>query len=566
MATLEQRARGEFGGGAIGMAAQPKRKQVAPESASAIYQNSFLTKLFNKPPVDVVQTPKQPGAAKKRVPGQKAGTNTGAMLAGGPRARADNFATRAFDRTINGPLSKQTLDLNRRNPTAQGALIEEAQPALGVVDNFNVPQGARILGGGRVSRDVGEAPLNTLRGFAGGQDTIFNASPSNTDLYNRAGLQRDENGNPIGLLGNAEKNYAGRTALEETGRALDITRAMIDERDARNAAERASVGNRIAVIKNSGIGGPQSLQDQAAEQARILSDPFSSLAEKNAAYRGGAAFDSLIGRENTAQGNQLYADAGIDRAQIAANQRSDEFAAEAALNASTRAAQLKKIRAEAFDRVTGPVQELAKSLIEKGDEEAAFQLLQNVGAIQPEDLEGVNTQEYAEGGLVDPMQQYAGGGVVDPTMSRNMGGAMGGFAPQQPDMALIQRYQDYSSKAMDMNLPVMGFSEFQNMSSPSPQGGGVQGYAEGGMVDVSGKTVMDSDPNAPTDSIPAVIDGQTPAALDSGEFVIPKDVVQFYGTDKLSKMIEKARNPDGQNGAKNSAISQFGGAGPSNIG
>ena len=70
-------------------------------------------------------------------------------------------------------------------------------------------------------------------------------------------------------------------------------------------------------------------------------------------------------------------------------------------------------------------------------------------------------------------------------------------------------------------------------------------FANGGEIpdprDVSGRMVMDTDPNAPTDSIPAMVDESMPAKLDSGEFVIPKDVVQFFGTDKLNKMIAQAR-------------------------
>jgi hypothetical protein len=70
-------------------------------------------------------------------------------------------------------------------------------------------------------------------------------------------------------------------------------------------------------------------------------------------------------------------------------------------------------------------------------------------------------------------------------------------------------------------------------------------FANGGEIpdprDVSGRMVVDADPNAPTDSIPAMVDETMPAKLDSGEFVIPTDVVQFFGTDKLNKMIAQAR-------------------------
>ncbi len=42
-------------------------------------------------------------------------------------------------------------------------------------------------------------------------------------------------------------------------------------------------------------------------------------------------------------------------------------------------------------------------------------------------------------------------------------------------------------------------------------------------------------------------DGSIPITAHEGEFVIPQDAVLFYGTDKLNKMIDKARNPEGGN-------------------
>jgi hypothetical protein len=66
---------------------------------------------------------------------------------------------------------------------------------------------------------------------------------------------------------------------------------------------------------------------------------------------------------------------------------------------------------------------------------------------------------------------------------------------------------------------------------------------------MGGRMVIDPSPTAGTDSIPAMIDEQHPAKIDSGELIFPKDVVLFYGTDRLMKMIEKARNPNGSNSA-----------------
>lgn len=115
-------------------------------------------------------------------------------------------------------------------------------------------------------------------------------------------------------------------------------------------------------------------------------------------------------------------------------------------------------------------------------------------------------------------RQYAAGGLVSPQ-------------PQPAELA-TSRYRDYAVRAQRMGLPVVPFDQFSQMQSSQ----GVRGYANGGRV------VVDPDPNAPQDSIPAVIDGERPARLDSGEFIFPADVAAFYGTQRLSKMIDQARN------------------------
>lgn len=161
-----------------------------------------------------------------------------------------------------------------------------------------------------------------------------------------------------------------------------------------------------------------------------------------------------------------------------------------------------------------------------------------------------------------PRQQVYGmaeGGLVPP--------AGPAAPPQQQSVGAMQNYQQYVEAARQMGLPPIPLEQFVTMAGPTtgaapgmpqmqPNAQATQqvyGMAEGGEVpeagmianmmgnQVDGQMVMDTDPNAPTDSIPAMIDGQQPAALDSGEFVLPKDVVMFYGTEKLNKLIEKAR-------------------------
>jgi len=149
---------------------------------------------------------------------------------------------------------------------------------------------------------------------------------------------------------------------------------------------------------------------------------------------------------------------------------------------------------------------------------------------------------------------YAEGGLVEPPSAIGRAPAM--LSPQMPGQQVMAEYQQLNSGLSAMGLAPVDFETFQSLKAP-PQmqaqpsaGAGVMGFAEGGMVpDVSGKMVVDTDPAAPTDSIPAMVDGAQPAALDSGEFVLPKDVVMFYGLDKLNKMIAQARKveSDGPN-------------------
>ena len=169
-----------------------------------------------------------------------------------------------------------------------------------------------------------------------------------------------------------------------------------------------------------------------------------------------------------------------------------------------------------------------------------------------------NSNMY-QGGLIE---RYAGGGMVPPNvggqgMSPQGMGVMGGRQSSMPSQADIANYQQYAAKAQEMGLASIGFDEYLSMK------GGTENFEEGGMVpsapEAAGKMLIDPDPQSGVDSIPALIDGNRPAKMNSGEFVIPTDVVLFYGTDKLKKMIEKAR-ATGETDNANSAIAGATGA------
>ena len=176
-----------------------------------------------------------------------------------------------------------------------------------------------------------------------------------------------------------------------------------------------------------------------------------------------------------------------------------------------------------------------------------------------------NILEQRLRGEVPEGRSYAEGGLVEPVTPMGAMAGMGGEygqAPQQPMQAEVQEYQRYVSGAKGMGIPAVPFEEFLQMKEGAAALGGGGGepampqmvkqpqgalaFAEGGMIpdpmDASGAMVIDPDPMAGTDSIPAMIDGQVPAKLDSGEFVLPEDVTRFFGTKKLNDMIQQARS------------------------
>ena len=151
---------------------------------------------------------------------------------------------------------------------------------------------------------------------------------------------------------------------------------------------------------------------------------------------------------------------------------------------------------------------------------------------------------------------YANGGIVTSNLSN------GGGVPADA----IQRYQVYVNTVRQLGLNPVPFQSFLQATTQQPPvptqqpaapqlqaasipGNDILGYAKGGVVgmsmrdptDASGKMVIDLNPNSPTDSIPAVVDGMQPAKLDSGEIVFPKEAVMFYGIERLMRMIQKAR-------------------------
>ena len=181
-----------------------------------------------------------------------------------------------------------------------------------------------------------------------------------------------------------------------------------------------------------------------------------------------------------------------------------------------------------------------------GDVEGANKVSQYLNALGNIDIFDATDQEQVKGmlngGLVEG---YARGGEVQPVL--NPMGNMGMPSSMADLDPVVRQYAQYVSTASQYGLQPVAFPKFIDLLGSArtqlaslPTQGGATGFADGGAIPVAGRQVLGA--GGPTsDSIPAVIDGQRPAALSSGEYVFPTEAVQFYGTDKLNKMIQKAR-------------------------
>lgn len=134
------------------------------------------------------------------------------------------------------------------------------------------------------------------------------------------------------------------------------------------------------------------------------------------------------------------------------------------------------------------------------------------------------------------------------------GGAINVAPNTGPDPFTTQMYSQYvkGMKAAGMKpkpyneaIPAMAqmrSSMMEKLAQQTNAGGsmGMQGYAQGGAIDVSGQQVVGPG-TGKSDSIPATVDGSTPSALSNGEFVFPRKAAEYYGTKLLDAMVEKAR-------------------------
>lgn len=284
----------------------------------------------------------------------------------------------------------------------------------------------------------------------------------------------------------------------------------------------------------------------------------------------GALQQERLGAERSMLGERLGSEASLQKERLTAAQQKETAEApyRGALQRQAEAqAGFTELRTQDLQQEQALRKELAETKdpvrrniitnILSGKQDTTFDTLMGKvleNASNPNDVLAVMSQAKAEAN--DPTSQYFGdplsaytvlvktlqgaggenkfamGGVVD-AEGYAQGGAVGiqqfGGLPEVDETAqLAQLYTQYAQTTQAMGATPVGFNKFatlmttvrDRMAVPmqDPSAMGMPGYAQGGAVDVSGQQVFG--PGTETsDSIPAIIDGQTPAALSTNEFV-----------------------------------------------
>jgi len=157
----------------------------------------------------------------------------------------------------------------------------------------------------------------------------------------------------------------------------------------------------------------------------------------------------------------------------------------------------------------------------------------NVPGLNPSSISGMfssaaNTSSNVANNNMQAANMYSnnaagamqgGIGVAGNLMS--LSGA-GGYSPGY-NLNVPQGGDLFSSSGGHGGTGMASWSAFKHGGLVEPN------YADGGMVEGPGGV----------DNVPATIDGQQPARISAGEFIIPVDVVQQKGTEYFDKLIEK---------------------------
>jgi GH24 family phage-related lysozyme (muramidase) len=139
---------------------------------------------------------------------------------------------------------------------------------------------------------------------------------------------------------------------------------------------------------------------------------------------------------------------------------------------------------------------------------------------------GVSDAMRADTGL----RLFGGGGTVGPSSS-SPGRISGAMASALGNMQVTNNSTGAAMDTAGMTPEEIFRRYFRDAGAPT------SGYAQGGYLNTGGKVG-----DGMSDSIPATINGDQPAALSDGEFVIPADVVSHLGNGSSSAGAQRLKD------------------------
>ena len=260
------------------------------------------------------------------------------------------------------------------------------------------------------------------------------------------------------------------------------------------------------------------------------------MGQANRNIAASAPYRQALANKNSAQADYARSNAGLKQELGYLRQGMTDIN----LTEAQRAAAKAKYISIAGDKTKQDPRELAayKYNLANGAIDPRTGQLMSDGA-DDQDVEG-----YADGGTVQAIgAPTTNTQQIHPALAQYgqylNSAAQSGVAPV-PFSQYINLLQ--STRATMQTSPPAGFADGGDVSEMDNPG---LGYADGG--DVSALRRPISGPGTGTsDSIPAVINGQHPAALSAGEFVIPAAVVKAKGTEFFEKLIAQYVNPEKQ--------------------
>lgn len=294
----------------------------------------------------------------------------------------------------------------------------------------------------------------------------------------------------------------------------------------RPSPAREALSEYEDILSTFGGTGPNSALAADILTRRVLGKAAGIRQERGAAERAAAAEAGATERA------RLGEKGALELARMSKSPTEESEARAALLRAQLASTQDREAIEQklADPKLTGPARDRWLRLYEmkygsKGDKStAAADIYNKLVSAGMDETEARQRAGFANGGAIEG---YAGGGAISSPVTQT----------QQVNPAIAQ-YGQYLTAAASAGVPPVPFNQYMNLIQSTR--GAMQEtptqFADGGDVSALRRPI-EGPGTGRSDSIPAVIDGNRPAALSDGEFVIPAHVVRAKGTEFFEKLI-----------------------------